>query len=76
MTRLLDAPDMPAQHTHHLAPTEPLLRHAGEQVTTGRRAMSGEAIRAALRLMTARQEAESPLLLSQEGALGESTLNV
>jgi len=42
---------MPAQHTLHVALTQPLVRYVGEQVATGHYATASEVVRAALRLM-------------------------
>jgi len=49
---------MPAQHTLHVALTEPLLKYVGDQVASGRYATASEVVRAALRLLIERGEAE------------------
>ena len=46
-----------AQHTLHVALTEPLVRYVGGQVTSGRYATASEVVRAALRLLIERDEA-------------------
>lgn len=50
---------MPAQHTLHVALTEPLVRYVTDQIATGRYATASEVIRAALRLLIARDTIES-----------------
>jgi len=52
---------MPAQHTLHVALTEPLLKYVGDQVATGRYATASEVVRAALRLLVERSEVEARL---------------
>ena len=42
---------MPAQHTLHVAVTEPLLRFVNEQIASGRYATASELVREALRLL-------------------------
>lgn len=49
---------MPAQHTLHVALTEPLVKYIGEQVTSGRYATASEVVRASLRLLIERDAAE------------------
>jgi antitoxin ParD1/3/4 len=49
---------MAAQHTLHVALTQPLVRYVGEQVATGHYATASEVVRAALRLLIERNEAE------------------
>ncbi len=44
---------MPAQHTLHVALTEPLLKYISEQVASGRYATASEVVRASLRLLIA-----------------------
>ena len=48
---------MAAQHTLHVALTEPLVRYVGGQVVSGRYATASEVVRAALRLLIERDEA-------------------
>lgn len=48
---------MAAQHTMHVALTEPLVRYVGGQVASGRYATASEVVRAALRLLIERDEA-------------------
>jgi antitoxin ParD1/3/4 len=54
---------MPAQHT---ALTEPLQRYISEQVASGRYATASEVIRASLRLLIERDNAEIRRLKSSE----------
>jgi putative addiction module CopG family antidote len=49
---------MPAQHTLHVAVTEPLLRFVNEQIASGRYATASELVRAALRLLMDGREIE------------------
>lgn len=49
---------MPAQHTLHVALTQPLVRYVGEQVATGHYATASEVVRAALRLLIERDATE------------------
>ena len=48
---------MAAQHTLHVALTEPLVRYVGGQVKSGRYATASEVVRTALRLLIERDEA-------------------
>lgn len=48
---------MAAQHTLHVALTEPLVRYVGTQVASGRYATASEVVRMALRLLIERDEA-------------------
>lgn len=48
---------MAAQHTLHVALTEPLVRYVGGQVASGHYATASEVVRAALRLLIERDEA-------------------
>ena len=48
---------MPAQHTLHVALTEPLVRFVGDQVARGHYATASEVVRAGLRLLIERDEA-------------------
>jgi antitoxin ParD1/3/4 len=65
---------MPAQHTLHIALTEPMARYVTDQVATGRYATASEVLRAALRLLIERDQGERrpPALLDQ--AAGQLTL--
>jgi antitoxin ParD1/3/4 len=49
---------MPAQHTLHVALTEPLVKYVGEQVSSGRYATASEVVRAALRLLIERDSGD------------------
>lgn len=62
---------MPAQHTLHVALTEPLLKYVGDQVASGRYATASEVVRAALRLLIERGEAEVRPSQPSEPARGE-----
>ena len=53
---------MPAQHTLHVALTEPLVKYIGEQVASGRYATASEVVRASLRLLIERNNAEIRLI--------------
>ena len=53
---------MPAQHTLHVALTEPLVKYIGEQVAPGRYATASEVVRASLRLLIERNNAEIRLI--------------
>jgi len=48
---------MAAQHTLHVALTEPLIRYVGRQVASGHYATASEVVRTALRLLIERNEA-------------------
>ena len=48
---------MAAQHTLHVAFTEPLLQYVGGQVASGRYATASEVVRTALRLLIERDQA-------------------
>ena len=61
---------MAAQHTLHVALTQPLVRYVGDQVATGRYATASEVVRAALRLLIERDGAES-----RQAALPGQTTN-
>lgn len=50
---------MPAQHTLHVALTEPLVRYVNDQVAAGRYATASEVVRAGLRLLIERAEGEA-----------------
>ncbi|MBP0493416.1 type II toxin-antitoxin system ParD family antitoxin [Roseomonas indoligenes] len=50
---------MPAQHTLHVALTEPLVRYINEQVASGRYVTASEVVRASLRLLIERDAAEA-----------------
>ena len=47
---------MAAQHTLHVALTEPLVHYVGKQVASGRYATASEVVRAALRSLMEREE--------------------
>ena len=55
---------MPAQHTLHVALTEPLVKYVSEQVASGRYATASEVVRASLRLLIERDKAETGPLQS------------
>ena len=57
---------MPAQHTLHVALTEPLVKYISEQVASGRYATASEVVRASLRLLIERDSAEIRRLKSSE----------
>ena len=59
---------MPAQHTLHVALTQPLVRYVGDQVATGHYATASEVVRAALRLLIERDATEK-----RHGAQSEQT---
>ena len=48
---------MAAQHTLHVALTEPLVRYVGKRVASGHYATASEVVRTALRLLIERDEA-------------------
>lgn len=48
---------MAAQHTLHVALTEPLVRYVGSQVNSGHYATASEVVRTALRLLIERDQA-------------------
>lgn len=50
---------MPAQHTLHVALTEPLVKYINEQVSSGRYATASEVVRASLRLLIERDAAKA-----------------
>ena len=59
---------MPAQHTLHVALTEPLLKYVAEQVASGRYATASEVVRASLRLLMEKEAgAQRPLETSAHG---------
>lgn len=49
---------MAAQHTLHVALTQPLVTYVGRRVASGHYATASEVVRAALRLLIERDEAE------------------
>jgi antitoxin ParD1/3/4 len=62
---------MPAQHTLHVALTEPLVKYIGEQVSSGRYATASEVVRAALRLLIERDGVEPRCPALREQAANE-----